>query len=144
MMRRRSGQAVNLSTSLDAIDLEWRCTTRVRARRTTNLKVAGSADDPNRLVDHRGLGYDAMGNPTGSLTVNATDLVRDRIPPIAELTVGGQFQPTPKLSIRATVYDALYAHAYQPDPFFDYEPHLEYLPNPYEGFRAYLSAAYQH
>ena len=28
--------------------------------------------------------------------------------------------------------------------FFDYEPHLEYLPNPYEGFRAYLSALYQY
>ena len=68
----------------------------------------------------------------------------DRLPPIAELTVGVQFQPTPKLSIRATVYDALFAHEYQPDPFFDYEPHLEYLPNPYEGFRAYLSASYQY
>jgi hypothetical protein len=68
--------------------------------------------------------------------------VLDRIPPIAELTVGVQFPP--KLSIRATAYDALYAHAYQPDPFFDYEPHHEYLPSPYEGFRAYLSAAYQH
>jgi outer membrane receptor protein involved in Fe transport len=111
---------------------------------TTNLKVAGSSDDPDRLVEYRGLGYDAMGNPTGSINVAATDLVLDRLPPIAELTVGVQFQPTPKLSFRATVYDALYAHEYQPDPFFDYEPHLEYLPNPYEGFRAYLSASYQY
>jgi len=38
----------------------------------------------------------------------------------------------------------LFSHTYQPDVFFDYEPHLEYLPNPYEGFRAYLSATYQY
>ena len=110
---------------------------------TTNLKVAGSAEDPNRLVEYRNLGF-AMGQPTGSTTVAATDLVLDRLPPIAELTVGLQFMPTQKLSIRATVFDALFAHEYQPDPFGDYEPHLEYLPNPYEGFRAYLSASYQY
>jgi hypothetical protein len=28
--------------------------------------------------------------------------------------------------------------------FFDYEPHLEYLPNPFPGVRAYLSALYQY
>ena len=38
------------------------------------------------------------------------------------------------------VYDTLFGHYYQSDVFFDYEPHLEYLPNPLEGFRAYLSA----
>jgi hypothetical protein len=111
---------------------------------TTNLKVAGAAEDPNRLVEYRGITYDSMGNPTGAVTAAATDLVMDRLPPIAELSVGVQWIPVAKLSIRATVYDALFAHAYQPDVFFDYEPHLEYLPNPYEGFRAYLSALYQY
>jgi outer membrane receptor protein involved in Fe transport len=111
---------------------------------TTNLKVAGAAEDPNRLVEYRGLGYDAMGNPTGTVTSAATDLVLDRLPPIAELSIGVQWMPIAKMSIRATVYDALVEHAYQPDVFFDYEPHLEYLPNPYEGFRAYLSALYQY
>ncbi|HEY6034925.1 MAG TPA: TonB-dependent receptor, partial [Kofleriaceae bacterium] len=107
---------------------------------TTNIKVAGASEDPNRLVEYRGL----MPGSTDTLNVNATDLVLDRLPPIAELTLGMQYTPTPKLAFRATVYNAFWAHSYQPDPFFDYEPHLEYLPNPYEGFRAYLTAMYQY
>jgi outer membrane receptor protein involved in Fe transport len=110
---------------------------------TTNLKIAGAAEDPNRLVEYRGLMYDASGNP-GSVTVNPTDLVLDRLPPIAELSIGLTWLPMPKLALRASVYDALFGHYYQPDAFFDYEPHLEYLPNPYEGFRAYVSAMYQY
>ena len=108
---------------------------------TTNLKVAGASEDPNRLVEYRNL---MPGSTTDNITVNATDLVLDRLPPIAELTLGMQYMPTSKLAIRATVYNAFWAHEYQPDPFFDYEPHLEYMPNPYEGFRAYLSAMYQY
>lgn len=111
---------------------------------TTNLKVVGAAEDPNRLVDYRGSMYDAAGNPTSPVTVNATDLVLDRLPPIAELSLGLTWTPLAKLAVRATIYNALFAHTYQPDAFFDYEPHLEYLPNPYEGFRAYLSALYQY
>jgi outer membrane receptor protein involved in Fe transport len=112
---------------------------------TTRLKVTGAAEDPNRLVEYR----DAMLDPTtGAIiqdtTVQATDLVLDRIPPAADLSLGISFTPTKKLAIRATAYNALLGHYYQPDAFFDYEPHLEYLPNPYEGFRAYLSALYQY
>ena len=74
----------------------------------------------------------------------ATDLVMDRLPPTADLSLGLSYAPTPKLAIRVAAYNALFGHTYQPDVFFDYEPHLEYLPNPYEGFRAYLSATYQY
>ncbi|MEP6859560.1 MAG: TonB-dependent receptor [Deltaproteobacteria bacterium] len=107
---------------------------------TTNLKVAGASEDPNRLIEYRGL----MPGSSDSINVNPTDLVLDRLPPIAEMTFGMQYTPTPKLAFKATVYNAFWAHQYQPDPFFDYEPHLEYMPNPYEGFRAYLSAMYQY
>jgi hypothetical protein len=112
---------------------------------TTRLKITGAAEDPNRLVEYR----DSMFDPnTGAIvndtTVSATDLVLDRIPPAADLSFGLAFTPTKKLAIRATAYNALFGHYYQPDAFFDYEPHLEYLPNPYEGFRAYLSALYQY
>ncbi len=110
---------------------------------TTRLKVTGAAEDPNRLVEYRGLALDANGLPQ-STSVAATDLVLDRLPPIAELSLGLSYTPTPKLAIRLTAYNALFSHAYQPDLFFDYEPHLEYLPNPYEGFRAYVSALYQY
>lgn len=111
---------------------------------TTRLKITGAAEDPDRLVEYRGASFDEMGNSVGTITVGATDLVLDRLPPIAELSLGVQYTPTPKLSIRATAYNALGGHYYQVDPFFDYEPHLEYLPNPYEGFRAYLSAMYSY
>src|SRR5262249_44630493 len=111
---------------------------------TTNLKIVGASEDPNRLVDYRGLTYDANGNATTNLVVNPTDLVLDRLPPIAALSLGLAYLATPKLTIRASAYDALFGHYYQPDAFADYEPHLEYLPNPYEGFRAYLSASYQY
>lgn len=123
---------------------------------TTTLKVTGAAEDPNRLVEYRDSFYCTAGsaepacmNATpGTIvhptTVAATDLVLDRIPPIAELSLGLQYMPTPKLALRLAAYNALFAHTYQPDVFFDYEPHLEYLPNPYEGFRAYLSATYQY
>lgn len=107
---------------------------------TSRLKVTGAAEDPNRLVEYR----DTTMDPTTIRTVSATDLVLDRIPPIAELSLGISYTPSRKLTIRATAYNALAGHYYQPDPFFDYEPHLEYLPNPYEGFRAYLSALYHY
>ena len=112
---------------------------------TTSLKIVGSAQDPNRLVDYRGLMVDSSGNLVGNpVNVAASDLVLDRLPPIAQLSLGIAWTPKPKLAIRATVYDALGGHYYQPDVFFDYEPHLEYLPSPYPGVRAYLSALYQY
>lgn len=113
-----------------------------RLSATTRLRVTGAAEDSNRLVEYRDTRYGPDGEPMGSVSVRATDLVLDRIPPLAELSLGVQYTPTRRLAIRASAYNALAAHAYQPDVYFDYEPHLEYLPNPYEGFRAYLSALY--
>lgn len=111
---------------------------------TTNLKVTGAAEDANRLVEYRDIGFDAEGRPMGTVRTTATDLVFDRLPPVAEISAGIQYTPTSKLSFSASVFNALYGHAYQPDVFGDYEPHLEYLPNPYEGLRAYFSASLQY
>jgi outer membrane receptor protein involved in Fe transport len=114
---------------------------------TATLKVTGAAEDPNRLVDYRGATYTSTpvpGSVAGLVPVFATDLVLDRLPPQADLSLALTYNPTPKLAIRAAVLNALNGHYYQPDAFFDYEPHLEYLPNPYEGFRAYLSMMYQY
>lgn len=108
---------------------------------TTNLRIAGAAEDANRLVEYRGIGYDAAGQPMGMTTSIASDLVLDRLPPVAELQAGLMYTPTSKFSLSATVFNALYGHGYQPDAYGDYEPHLEYLPNPAEGFRAYLTAS---
>lgn len=111
---------------------------------TTNLRITGAAEDPNRLVEHRGIAYDASGEPMGTVTSAATDLVLDRLAPFADLSASVQYMPTPRLAIRASVYNALFSHAYQPDAFADYAPRLEYVPNPYEGIRAYLSASLQY
>jgi outer membrane receptor protein involved in Fe transport len=111
---------------------------------TTNLRVAGAAEDANRLVEYRDNTGGSMGSVTKSVEVQTTDLVLDRLPPLAEVSFGLTWSPVDKLAINATVYNAMKSHGYQPDAFFDYEPRLEYLPNPYEGFRAYLSAAYSY
>ena len=113
---------------------------------TTTLRVQGAAEDPNRIVEYRDNRFDAQGNPSNmsGVTVTATDLVMDRLPPVAELSAGLLFQPTAKLAVRATVYNALVGHYYMPDVNYDFEPHLEYLAQPYEGFRAYVSAMYQY
>jgi outer membrane receptor protein involved in Fe transport len=105
---------------------------------TSTLKITGAAEDPNRVVEYRGA------TASSPVTVLATDLVMDRLPPTADLSLGLSYAPTPKLAVRVMAYNALFGHTYQPDVYFDYEPHLEYLPNPYEGFRAYLSATYQY
>jgi len=109
-----------------------------------NMKVTGAAEDPNRLVEYRNSTYDEMGYVVNPVSVAATDLVMDRLPPAVELSLGLAWTPVEKLMVRATVFNALMQHHYQPDAFFDYEPHLEYLPNPYEGLRAYVSALYQY
>lgn len=111
---------------------------------TSNLKVAGAAEDPNRLVEYRGSTLDAMGEPQMPVTVGPTDLVMDRLPPTAELGFGLLYQPVRQLAVRATVWNALFGHFYHQDVYADYEPHLEYVPNPVEGFRAYVTAMYSY
>ncbi len=111
---------------------------------TTNLKVVGAVEDANRLVEYRGVGFDSSGQPMSTVTVATTDLVFDRLPPLAELSAGLQYMPTSGFALSVSVYNALLGHSYQPDVFGDYKPALEYLPNPYEGFRAYLSASVRH
>jgi outer membrane receptor protein involved in Fe transport len=111
---------------------------------TTSLRVTGATEDPNRLAEYRDSSFDGNGIVVNPVTAKPTDMVFDRLPPIADLSLGVTWLPTPRLAIRGTVYNALLQHAYVPDVFFDYEPHLEYLPNPYEGFRAYVSALYRY
>ena len=111
---------------------------------TTDLKITGATEDPNRLVEYRDSSYGPNGATMNPVNVAATDLVMDRLPPMAQLGLGLAWVPTPKLVVRATIADALVSHSYQTDVDSDYEPHLEYLPNPNAGFRAYLSAMFQY
>lgn len=117
----------------------------------TDLRVVGAMEDANRLIEHRGYHY-ATGdeglpgtiiNPDGQQGVirsGPSQLVFDRLPPAADLSLGLTWTPVPSLTVRATVFNVFNARYYQPDAFFDYEPRLEFLPNPWEDIRAYLSA----
>jgi outer membrane receptor protein involved in Fe transport len=125
----------------------------------TNLHVVGAMEDANRLVEHRDLVYCEQlpagcgNNPRGTvvnastmsaspLRIGASELSFDRLPPAADLSAGLTYTPTEKLTVRGTVFNAFNARYYQPDVFGDYEPRLEFLPNPSEDWRVYVSAAY--
>jgi outer membrane receptor protein involved in Fe transport len=116
---------------------------------TTNLRVIGATDDPDRMFEIRDLGYDQDGEiinlKTGTRTtvlVPATALVLDRLPPIADLQLGISWSPTARLALRATVFNALNGAFYVPDAFGDFQPRHEFTPFPYEAIRGYLQASY--
>lgn len=116
---------------------------------TTNLRVLGAMEDPDRLVEYRDYAYDERGRiiniSTGrleALPVFPHEMVLDRLPPGADLTVGLAYTGISGLRLSATAYNAFNARYYQPDAFFDYEPRLEFLPNPYEDFRFVIDAVY--
>ncbi|HUQ04352.1 MAG TPA: TonB-dependent receptor [Kofleriaceae bacterium] len=121
----------------------------------TDLRVVGAMEDPNRLVEHRDYAFDpnnfipgnvvnTVTDIAGPLRVGPTDLTLDRLPPAADLSLGFTLTPVEKLSIRGTVFNAFNARYYQPDAFYDYEPRLEMQANPWEDWRAYVSATYTH
>ncbi len=122
-----------------------------KLRASTNLRVLGAHEDANRLIEHRILSYDDMGNVVNELDATSpyvkslpSELVLDRIPPSAELMVGVTWTPTEKLEVSAEVFNAFNGRSYQPDLFFDYEPRLEFLPNPAPDLRAFLGATYSY
>jgi outer membrane receptor protein involved in Fe transport len=109
---------------------------------STNLRVLGSMEDPNRLIEYRGHAWDEFGYPTNTMTgaheyivSEPHQVVMDRIPASAELTAGLTWLPSRTFRLEAWVYNALNARNYQPDVFGDYEPRLEFFMNPYEDFR---------
>ena len=121
----------------------------------TDLRVVGAMEDANRLIEYRGYRYagpnDPSGYPEGTIldptgvpgafNSGPSQIVMDRLPPAADLELGLAWTPTRRLTVRGTVYNVFNARYFQPDAFFDYEPRLEFLPNPWEDMRAYLSAS---
>jgi outer membrane receptor protein involved in Fe transport len=113
-----------------------------------NLRVLGAFEDPNRRVEARNLIFDPVtglselaDDGTETVRVDPQEVVLDRVPPSGELQVGMRFLiPKWKTTITATAYNTLNGRHYQPDSFFEYEPRLEFLPNPYEDFRFFASA----
>jgi outer membrane receptor protein involved in Fe transport len=132
----------NLSAVFNLID--------ERLTATSTLRVLGAMEDPNRIVEHRGFSYDDLGRVVGpdgmvrNLSVTPTELALDRLPPSADIMFGVMYTPVPSFSLEASVFNAFNARYYQPDVFLSYEPRFEYLPNPYEDVRGYLTATYRH
>ncbi len=120
---------------------------------STNLRVIGSHEDANRLVEWRTLSYDENGRVVNSLDpmstspgllVQPNDMVLDRLPASADLTVGLSYTGIKRLTLRAFAYNAFNGRYYQPDVFFDYEPRLEYVPNPAKDFSFQVHATYHY
>lgn len=125
---------------------------------TTALRVVGAHEDANRIVEHRILRYCQPGEMscTPGQVINSVDptsvyvrtfpyeLVMDRIPAAAELMLGMRLQATPNLILNLEAFNALNGRYYNPDLFYDYEPRLEFLPNPLEDLRVFLGATYTH
>jgi outer membrane receptor protein involved in Fe transport len=118
----------------------------------SNLRVLGSYEDPNRLVDVRGLHYNEFGQTLdgndmlvgAGRSVQPHELVFDHLPPGAELTIGLSYTPTERWHLAAFAYNVFNERYYQPDAFYSLEPRLEFLPNPYEDFRFQVKATYDY
>ncbi len=131
-----------------------------KLRAFSNLRVLGAMEDANRLVEHRDLHYCseaenaasmcALGDVlrgmavVGSVRSLPSEVVMDRIPASAELSMGATYTPSEKLEITAEVFNALNGRYYQPDLFYDFEPRLEFLPNPREDLRVFVGANYKY
>jgi len=120
-----------------------------KLRAMANLRIVGAMEDPNRIVEYRDLALDdqgrvidtsLMGSPRQTKTVWPHEMVMDRLPPGGDLTLGLSYLATKKLTFSAFAYNALNQMSYQPDAFHDYEPRLEFLPNPNRDFRFILNA----
>jgi len=118
---------------------------------TTNLRVLGAFEDPNRIIEYRIYGYDEFGrviNTTNDqrelIISHVNDMTLDRIPPDADLTLGLSYTGIKRLQLNAIAYNALNGRNFQPDVFHDYMPRYEILPNPYEDFRFYVNATYNY
>lgn len=105
---------------------------------STRLRVVSAFEDPNKLYENRDYRIDEFSDPSspsfgrvindrndaigctlltqdGCLRSDPSELVRDRIPPSAELTFGLMFRPLKDLALSAWVYNTLNAQSYQPN-----------------------------
>jgi outer membrane receptor protein involved in Fe transport len=114
-----------------------------RLQTTTTLRVIGAMEDPNRLVEYRGLMA-----PTDVVFVQPHEVVFDRLPPAAEVQLGVAcldclaWSGVDGVTVRADAYNALNTRHYNADPFQNYEARVEILPNPYADARFVVSATY--
>lgn len=113
------------------------------------LHVFGAAEDPGRLVEYRGLAADprtgnaSLSDPSQSVAVAPTDIVLDRLPSRAVLDANLRYRGRRGLFVEAAVHNALAGDGFREDPFQDYFPQNEVLPDPSPGTAITVSVGYE-
>ena len=130
-------------------DKDQRLLAQALRQRGVTLYLASGTDHADLEAEARALGFADLFNggiygATGDLDSCSKKMVLDRIPPVADLTVGMVYQHSDKLAFGAYAYNTLNSRYFQPDPFGDHEPRLEFLPNPSEDFYFRVNATYSY
>ncbi len=102
---------------------------------SSTMRVIGAMEDPNNVIDPGAI------MPGETLSVTATDVVLDRVPPSADLQVGLTYVRPSGLRVRAFAYNVLNAQRFQPVALEGYDVQAP-LSNTYPGFRFMLSASH--
>jgi outer membrane receptor protein involved in Fe transport len=115
------------------------------------LRVTGSTEDPNQLVEFRDLAYDELGRPYNSVTgamgpvsMESHDAVFDHLPASGRLATGFILWPMKNLEVQAAVNNAFNERAYHPDVNYALAPQLERLYAANYDYWLTLSAAYRY
>lgn len=103
-----------------------------------NLNVFGAYEDPNRVPTGPGPFPDAVSQ------ARSTDLVWDRLTPVASLQLGARVRFfKEKLALSAQFYNVLNQKYWFPDYFYDLTPTTEMSPTQAPGFNFFASITYR-
>ncbi|MCU1282310.1 MAG: hypothetical protein JWM53_5856 [bacterium] len=107
-----------------------------------NLSIFGAYEDVNRVPTQ--VDTSAGGSQfTGTTDARTTDLVFDRLTPVANLQLGFRLRfMKDKLQVSGQFYNVLNQHYYYPDNFSDLTPTIEMTPLPAPGFNFYANVSY--
>ncbi len=115
----------------------------------TRLRIIGSMEDPNQLVEYRDLAYDEFGRPydqvtgaMGPIAVPSHDAVFDHLPASGRLSAGFLYWPWEKMEIEAAIHNAFNERAYHPDVFYTLAPQIERLATANRDYWFTLTALY--
>jgi outer membrane receptor protein involved in Fe transport len=102
-----------------------------------NLLVTGAYEDPNRYPSG------TMPLPGATTSAKTTDLVFDRVTPIALVQLGFRLRFLhERLGFSGQFYNVLNQRYYYIDPFYDLTPSVEIQANPAPGFSFFAQASY--
>lgn len=117
----------------------------------TRLRVIGSMEDPNQIVEYRDMAYDELGRPydvvtgeMGPFSVESHDAVFDHLPASGRLSAGILYWPWPKVEVEMAVHNAFNERSYHPDVYYALAPQIERLAMANVDYWLTLSALYRY